>query len=101
MGERVKRGRAAEGARGSGPQARTGRGDLVVRVPAHPTALSPVNGESLKIAQALLGHFDLETTPNTYIHCVSDSPRKALEPVAGVLSSDDFNSAALPRGRLI
>jgi integrase len=31
------------------------------------------NGESLKTAQALLGHSDLETTLNTYTHTVPDS----------------------------
>src|SRR5215470_18957085 len=43
------------------------------------------NGESLKTAQALLGHSDLETTLNVYTHTISDSQRNAVERVAGVL----------------
>ena len=43
------------------------------------------NGETLKTAQALLGHSDLETTLNTYTHTVSDSQRNAVERVSGVL----------------
>jgi integrase len=60
------------------------------------------NGESLKTAQALLGHSDLETTLNTYTHSVPDSQRLAVERVAGVLFSDVLSSAgtAVPRGRL-
>ena len=42
-------------------------------------------GESLKTAQAILGHSDLETTLNTYMHAVPDSQRRALEKVARVL----------------
>ncbi|HEX4536300.1 MAG TPA: site-specific integrase, partial [Candidatus Acidoferrum sp.] len=60
------------------------------------------NGESLKTAQALLGHSDLETTLNTYTHAVSDSQRNAVERVAGVLFSDVLSSETetVPRGRL-
>lgn len=43
------------------------------------------NGETLKTAQALLGHSDLETTLNTYTHTVSDSQRTAVERVSGVM----------------
>jgi integrase len=43
------------------------------------------NGESLKTAQSLLGHTDLETTLNTYTHSVPDSQKKAVERVAGAL----------------
>jgi integrase len=45
-------------------------------------------GESLKTAQAILGHSDLETTLNTYIHVIPDSQRRAVERVAGVLFPD-------------
>jgi len=67
----------------------------------HATLLH-ANGESLKTAQALLGHSDLETTLNVYTHTVSDSQRNAVERVAGVLFSDVLSSAtaAVPRGRL-
>ena len=49
--------------------------------------LSEVGG-SLKTAQALLGHADLETTLNTYMHAIPDSQRRAVDRVAGVLFSD-------------
>ena len=42
-------------------------------------------GESLKTAQAILGHSDLETTLNTYMHAIPDSQRRAVEKVAEVL----------------
>ena len=42
-------------------------------------------GESLKTAQAILGHSDLETTLNIYMHAIPDSQRRALEKVAEVL----------------
>jgi len=42
-------------------------------------------GESLKTAQALLGHSDLETTLGVYTHAIPDSQRRAVERVAGVL----------------
>lgn len=42
-------------------------------------------GESLKTAQAILGHSDLETTLNTYMHAIPDSQRRAVEKVAQVL----------------
>jgi integrase len=67
----------------------------------HATLLH-ANGESLKTAQALLGHSDLETTLNVYTHTVSDSQRDAVERVAGVLFSDVLSSVApaVARGRL-
>jgi integrase len=65
----------------------------------HATLLH-ANGETLKTAQALLGHSDLETTLNVYTHTVSDSQRKAVERVAGVLFSDVLNSdSAAATGR--
>jgi integrase len=51
---------------------------------SHATILGEV-GESLKTAQAILGHSDLETTLNTYIHAIPDSQRRAVEKVAEVL----------------
>ena len=67
----------------------------------HATLLGDVGG-SLKTAQALLGHSDLETTLNTYTHAIPASQRTAVERVAGVLFSDVLNSAAeqIPDGRV-
>jgi integrase len=67
----------------------------------HATLLGDTGG-SLKTAQALLGHSDLETTLNTYTHAVPDSQRTAVERVAGVLFSDVLNSASEqnPDGRV-
>jgi integrase len=48
-------------------------------------------GESIKMAQALLGHSDLETTLNTYTHVIPESQRRAVDRVAGVLFSDVLN----------
>jgi len=42
-------------------------------------------GESIKTAQAILGHSDLETTLNIYVHAIPDSQRRAVERVAEVL----------------
>jgi integrase len=53
----------------------------------HATQLAE-SGESLKTAQALLGHSDLETTLNTYMHVIPESQRRAVEQVAGVLFSN-------------
>ena len=53
----------------------------------HATLLGEV-GESIKTAQAILGHSDLETTLNTYMHAIPDSQRRAVERVAGVLFPD-------------
>ena len=57
----------------------------------HATQLAE-SGESLKTAQALLGHSDLETTLNTYMHVIPASQRRAVEQVAGVLFSDVLKS---------
>lgn len=67
----------------------------------HATLLSEVGG-SLKTAQALLGHSDMETTLNVYTHTIPDSQKTAVERVAGVLFSDVLNSAAdeIPGGRV-
>ncbi|MDP9338212.1 MAG: tyrosine-type recombinase/integrase, partial [Acidobacteriota bacterium] len=53
----------------------------------HATLLAEV-GESIKTAQALLGHSDLATTLNTYAHVIPGSQRRAVERVAGILFSD-------------
>jgi integrase len=53
----------------------------------HATLLAEV-GESIKTAQALLGHSDLGATLNTYAHAIPCSQRRAVERVAGVLFSD-------------
>jgi integrase len=42
-------------------------------------------GESLKTAQALLGHSNLETALGVYTHAIPDAQRRAVERVAGVL----------------
>jgi integrase len=67
----------------------------------HATLLGQVGG-TLKTAQALLGHSDMETTLNTHTHAVPDSLRTAVERVAGVLFSDVLNSAPgkFPSGRI-
>ncbi|MGA2813796.1 MAG: site-specific integrase [Candidatus Acidiferrum sp.] len=52
----------------------------------HATLLADV-GESIKTAQALLGHSDVETTLNTYAHAIPSSQRRAVELVSGVLFS--------------
>ena len=51
-------------------------------------------GESVKTAQAILGHSDIETTLNTYMHVIPDSQRRAVERVAGVLFPDVPNLAS-------
>lgn len=53
----------------------------------HATQLAEV-GESIKTAQALLGHSDLETTLNTYAHAIPSSQRRAVGLVSGVLVSN-------------
>jgi integrase len=58
----------------------------------HATLLGEVGG-SLKTAQSLLGHSDLETTLAVHTHAIPDSQRIAVERVAGVLFSDVLNSA--------
>ena len=63
----------------------------------HATMLADV-GESIKTAQAILGHSDLETTLNTCMHAVPDSQRRAVERVDGVLFSVVLNSEAANEG---
>ncbi|MBZ5702883.1 MAG: tyrosine-type recombinase/integrase [Acidobacteriia bacterium] len=54
-------------------------------------------GESLRTAQAILGHSDPETTLNTYMHAIPDSQRRAVERVAGVLFPDVPKSTCGPK----
>jgi integrase len=63
---------------------------------AHATLLAEV-GESLKTAQSILGHSDLETTLNTYMHAIPDSQRRAVERVGGFCSQ--MFSTSTPRRR--
>jgi integrase len=58
----------------------------------HATLLAEV-GESIKTAQALLGHSDLETTLNTYAHAIPSSQRRAVDRLADVLFSNVLNSS--------
>lgn len=53
----------------------------------HATLLTEV-GESIKTAQAQLGHSDLATTLNLYAHVIPDSHRRAVERVAEALFSN-------------
>ena len=50
----------------------------------HATLLGEV-GESLRTAQAILGHSNLETTLNVYTHAIPESQRRAVEKVAEIL----------------
>jgi integrase len=50
----------------------------------HATQLGEVGG-SLRTAQALLGHSDLETTLNIYTHAIPEAQRRAVDKLAEVL----------------
>ncbi|PYT49121.1 MAG: hypothetical protein DMG43_16260, partial [Acidobacteria bacterium] len=50
----------------------------------HATLLGEV-GESLRTAQAILGHSDLKTTLNIYTHAIPESQKRAVEKVAGLV----------------
>lgn len=50
----------------------------------HATLLGEV-GESLRTAQAILGHSDLKTTLNVYTHPIPESERRAVDKVAAIL----------------
>lgn len=50
----------------------------------HATLLGEV-GESLRTAQAILGHSDLKTTLNVYTHAIPESQKRAVDKVAGLL----------------
>lgn len=66
----------------------------------HATLLAEV-GESIKTAQALLGHSDIATTLNTYAHVIPDSQRRAVERVAGILFSDVLKSEENAEGERV
>jgi hypothetical protein len=59
--------------------------DHLAQLQTHATQLAEV-GESLRRAQSLLGHSDLETTLNVYMHAIPDAQRRAVDKVAEVLS---------------
>jgi len=66
----------------------------------HGTQLGEV-GESLRTAQALLGHSDLETTLNVYTHAIPEAQRRAVDKVAEVLFTNVHNiSAATENGKV-
>ncbi|MGC2417438.1 MAG: site-specific integrase [Candidatus Acidiferrales bacterium] len=50
----------------------------------HATLLGEV-GESLRTAQAILGHSDLKTTLNVYTHAIPESQKRAVGKVAGLV----------------
>jgi integrase len=66
----------------------------------HATLLSEV-GESLRTAQAILGHSDLETTLNVYTHAIPESQRRAVDKVAGMLFADVRKVTAVPQGQKV
>ena len=41
-------------------------------------------GESLRTAQAILGHPDFKTTLNVYTHAIPESQKRAVDKVAGL-----------------
>jgi integrase len=56
----------------------------------HATLLAE-SGESMKTAQALLGHSDLDTTLRIYTHALPASQRRAVDRVSEVLFSNVLN----------
>lgn len=54
---------------------------------AHATLLGEV-GESMRTAQSLLGHSDVETTLKVYTHAIPESQSRAVEKVASMLFPD-------------
>ena len=56
----------------------------------HATQLAEV-GESIRTAQALLGHSDLETTLNVYTHAIPEAQRRAVDKIAEVLFTNVQN----------
>jgi len=66
----------------------------------HGTQLGEVGG-SLRTAQALLGHSDIETTLNVYTHAIPEAQRRAVDKVAEVLFTNVHNiSAATENGKV-
>lgn len=66
----------------------------------HATQLAE-SGESLRTAQAILGHSDLETTLNVYTHAIPEAQKRAVDKVAEVLFTNVHNfSAATENGKV-
>jgi integrase len=66
----------------------------------HATLLGEA-GESLKTAQALLGHSDLETTLNVYTHAIPESQKRAVDKVAAMLFADVRKISAATENRKV
>jgi integrase len=66
----------------------------------HATQLAEA-GESLRTAQALLGHSDLETTLNVYTHAIPESQRRAVDRVAEVLFTNVHKLPETATGRKV
>lgn len=66
----------------------------------HATQLVEV-GESLRTAQALLGHSDLETTLNIYKHTIPDAQRGAVDKVAEVLFTNVHKTSAVTENQKV
>jgi len=64
----------------------------------HATLLSET-GESLRTAQAILGHSDIETTLNVYTHAIPESQRRAVDKIAGILFADVRNNPVMPENQ--
>ena len=66
----------------------------------HATQLAEV-GESLRTAQPLRGHSDLETTLNVYTHAIPEAQRRAVDKIAEVLFTNVHKiSAATENGKI-
>lgn len=66
----------------------------------HATQLAEV-GESLRTAQALLGHSDLETTLNVYTHAIPESQRRAVDKIAEVLFTNVHKISAATENKKV
>ncbi len=69
----------------------------------HATLLSEA-GEPLKVAQAQLGHADLQTTLGVYTHVLPESQRRAVERIESLVFPNfpqfDAGSARYQRGKV-
>jgi integrase len=66
----------------------------------HATLLGEV-GESLRTAQAILGHSDLETTLRVYTHAIPESQQRAVDRVAQLLFADVRKTAATQKSEIV